>query len=174
VRTNGRDPASLLPEARALVREVSPNVPLASVRTLDQILTDSMGRTTFALIMIVVAATVALALGLVGIYGVLSYAVSQRRREIAVRMAVGARGRNVRLMVVRQSLTMVGAGVLVGLVAALGLTRLLASLLYGVEPTDPVTLLSVTLALVLVATVACYLPACEASKVAPLDALRAE
>jgi ABC-type antimicrobial peptide transport system permease subunit len=155
-----------------LVREVNPNVPLASVRTLDEIVADSMGRTTFTLIMIAIAATVALALGLIGIYGVLSYVVSQRRREIGVRMAVGAEGRDVRSMVVRQALTLVGAGVAIGLVATRVLTRLLASLLYGVEPTDLATLLSVTASLVLVALVACYLPAHQASKIDPMEALR--
>jgi ABC-type antimicrobial peptide transport system permease subunit len=122
--------------------------------------------------MIAIAATVALALGLIGIYGVLSYVVSQRRREIGVRMAVGAEGRDVRSMVVRQALTLVGAGVAIGLVATRVLTRLLASLLYGVEPTDLATLLSVTASLVLVALVACYLPAHQASKIDPMEALR--
>jgi predicted permease len=172
LRSGGGDPTSLLPNARQLVREVNPNVPLASVRTLDEIVADSMGRTTFTLIMIAIAATVALALGLIGIYGVLSYVVSQRRREIGVRMAVGAEGRHVRSMVVRQALTLVGAGVAIGLVATRVLTRLLASLLYGVEPTDLATLLSVTASLVLVALVACYLPAHQASKIDPMEALR--
>jgi ABC-type antimicrobial peptide transport system permease subunit len=155
-----------------VVREVNPNVPLASVRTLDEIVADSMGRTTFTLIMIAIAATVALALGLIGIYGVLSYVVSQRTREIGVRMAVGAERRDVRSMVVRQALTLVGTGVAIGLVATRVLTRLLASLLYGVEPTDLATLLSVTASLILVALVACYLPAHQASKIDPMEALR--
>ena len=174
VRTNRPTAFSLLPEANAAVRAVNPNLPLASVSTLDQILAESMARTSFTLVMFAIAAAVALALGLVGIYGVISYVVSQRTREIGVRMALGADRRDVSRMVLRQGMILAGIGVVVGLVAAVGLTRLMSSLLYGVEPTDPVTLGVVAALLTAVALVASYLPALRASRTDPLEALRFE
>jgi predicted permease len=173
IRTNGRTPTSILPDVRLVVSGVDPDLPVASVRTLDEILARSMGRTSFALAMIAIAAAVALSLGLIGIYGVITYVVSQRTREIGVRMAVGAQARDVRRMVVRQAGTLIGLGVAIGLVASVGLTRVLASLLYGVEATDPTTFATVTAALAAVALTACYVPARRASQVDPVEALRA-
>ena len=174
VRTSRPTASSLLPELRAAVREVNANLPLANVRTLDDILAQSMAPTTFTLVMLAIAAAVALALGVVGIYGVISYIVSQRTREIGVRMALGADGRDVRWMVLRQGVILAGIGVVVGLVAAIGLTRLMSSLLYGVEATDPVTFAAVTALVTAVALVASYLPAVRASRTDPLVALRFE
>jgi len=174
VRTSRSTASSLLPEVRTVVGTVNPNLPLANVRTLDEILDRSMARTSFTLVMLSIAAAVALALGLVGIYGVISYVVSQRTREIGVRMALGADRRHVSWMVLRQGMILTSIGVVVGLVAAVGLTRLMSSLLYGVEPTDPVTFGVVVAVLVAVALVASYLPALRASRTDPLEALRFE
>jgi predicted permease len=174
VRTTRRAAASLLPEARAAVAAVNPNLPLANVRTLDEILAQSMARTSFTLVMLSIAAVVALALGVVGIYGVISYIVSHRTREIGVRMALGASHRDVSRMVLRQGMILAVIGVVVGLVVAVGLTRLMSALLYGVEATDPVTFGVVAAMLVAVALVASYLPAIRASRTDPLAALRFE
>jgi ABC-type antimicrobial peptide transport system permease subunit len=167
-------PASLLPQARAAVGAVNPNLPLANVRTLDDILARSMARTSFTLVTLTIAAAVALALGLVGLYGVIAYIVSQRTHEIGVRMALGATRRDVSRMVLRRGMILAGAGVIVGLVAAVVLTRLMSSLLYGVEPTDPITFAAVATLLIGVAFVASFLPASRASRIDPLVALRLE
>ena len=174
VRTSRPTPSSLVPDVRAVVRAVNPNLPLANIRTLDQILAQSMARTSFISVMLAIAAAVALALGLVGIYGVISYVVSQRTREIGVRMALGADRRDVSRMVLRQGMILAGIGVVVGLIAAVGLTRVMASFLYGVEATDPVTFGAVAALLTAVALVASYLPALRASRTDPLEALRFE
>jgi putative ABC transport system permease protein len=133
-----------------------------------------MARTTFTLIMIGAAAGVALLLGAIGIYGVISYMVSLRTREIGVRMALGARADQVRRMVVRQGLVLAAIGAAIGLVGALGMSRLISSLLYGIAPYDPVTLGSVTLGLLVVAAVASWLPAMRAARIDPIEALRSE
>ncbi len=174
VRTNRPRAASVLPEVREAVRAVNPNLALARVRTLDDILAESMARTSFTVVLLAIAAAVALALGVVGIYGVISYIVSQRTHEIGVRMALGADRRDVRQMVLRQGVILAGIGVVIGLGAAVGLTRFMSSLLYGVEATDPVTFGAATAMLVTVALVATYLPAVRASRTDPLVALRFE
>ena len=174
VRTSRPTASSILPEVRAAVWAVNPNLPLADEQTLDDILAHSMARTSFTLVMLAIAAAVALALGLVGIYGVISYVVSQRTREIGLRMALGADRRDVSRMVLRQGMILAGIGVVVGLVAAMGLTPVMSSLLYGVEATDPVTFGVVAALLTAVALVASYLPALRASRIDPLEALRFE
>jgi ABC-type antimicrobial peptide transport system permease subunit len=133
-----------------------------------------MARTSFTMIMLLIASAVALALGLVGVYGVVSYVVSQRTREIGVRLAVGAAGRDVRDMVLRYALTHAGLGIGVGLIASWALTGLMSSLLYGVEPTDPITFISVAIMLTAVALLASYLPARRAARTDPMVALRSE
>ena len=133
-----------------------------------------MARTTFTLIMIGAAAGVALLLGAIGIYGVISYMVSLRTREIGVRMALGARSDQVRRMVVRQGLVLAVIGAGIGLVGAFGLSRLIGSLLFGITPNDPLTFGVVTLGLLGVAAVASWLPAMRAARIDPMEALRAD
>ncbi len=164
----------LLDAAREAVWSVNPNLPVARVRTLDEYVDRSMARTSFTLIMLGIAAAVALFLGSVGIYGVVSYVVSQRTREIGVRMALGAEQSDVRRMVLKQAMMLTGGGVVLGLAGAMGLTRLMSSLLFGVSPMDPVTFGSVAVGLSGVALLASYLPARRAAKVDPVVALRFE
>jgi predicted permease len=165
---------SFFEEVRSAVWSVNPNLPLANVRTLEEILERSMARTSFALVMLGIASGVALLLGAVGIYGVLSYSVSQRTREIGVRMALGAARRDVNRLVLEESAPLVLAGLAAGILAALGLTRLMAALLFGVSPIDPVTFVAVASALAAIALVASYLPARRAAGLDPTEALRWE
>jgi predicted lysophospholipase L1 biosynthesis ABC-type transport system permease subunit len=174
VRVRTGDPNAIQPQVREAVWAVNPNLPLARVTTLDQFVDDSMARTSFTLVMLAIAAGVALFLGAVGVYGVISYIVSQRTREIGVRMALGAEQADVRRMVLKQGGTLAGAGVVVGLIIASLLTRLMSSLLYGVSPIDLPTFGAVALTLSAIALLASYLPARRASSVAPVMALRAE
>lgn len=174
VRTRGRLPESLVPEARAAVWAVNPNLPLADVKTLDEILGQSLARTAFTLVLLGIAAAVALFLGTVGIYGVISYVVSQRTREIGVRMALGARHTDVSMMVLRSGMALVLGGLAIGLAVAVGASRLLAALLYGVRPNDPLTYGGVSLLLAVVALSTAYLAARRAASVDPIEALRAE
>lgn len=167
-------PTALMAAVRKQVWALDSRLPIAHVRTLRSLVNDSMARTSFTLVMLGIAATVALLLGMVGIYGVISYLVGQRRREIGVRMALGATARNVSGMVVRQGLTLAAFGIALGLAAAFGLNRLLTSLLFGVSASDPMTYGAVALALLGVATLASYLPARRASMIDPVVALREE
>ena len=172
VRSAVTDPMALLGPAREAIWSVNPNLPLARVRTLDEYVDRSMARTSFTLVMLGIAAAIALFLGSVGIYGVISYVVSQRTREIGVRMAMGAERGEVSRMILRQALVLAGGGVVVGLAGSVGLTRLMSSLLFGVSPMDPVTFASVAVALAAIALVASYLPARRAASVDPIVALR--
>ncbi len=174
VRGAAGGPATLLPQLREAVWSVNPNLPLARVRTLQEIVADSMGRTSFTLVLLGIAAAVALFLGSVGIYGVISYIVSQRTREIGVRMALGAERSDVSGMVLRQAGGLAFGGVVVGLAAAAGLTRLMSSLLYGVSPMDPATFASVALGLSAVALLASWIPARRAARTDPVVSLRFE
>ena len=174
VRTATADPASLAPAIRRLVRELDPQVALANVRAMDDVVARSMSRTSFTLLLLGVAAGIALVLSGVGIYGVISYVVGQRRGEIGIRMALGARGTQVAGLVVGQSVRLAAAGVVLGLAGAVATTRILRSLLFEVSPTDALTLGSVSVLLVLLAAGASYLPARRAARVDPVDALRNE
>ena len=156
------------------VWSVNASLPVASMRTMQDIYDRSLGRTSFTLVMLVAAAGAALVLGVVGLYGVLSYAVSTRRREIAIRFALGARVRDVQTRIVRQGVALAGIGVGVGLVAAAAVTRLMASLLYDVQSVDPLTYAAVAAGLIGVAALASYLPARRASTVHPAESLAAE
>lgn len=162
----------ILAQVRRAVETVSTSVPVAQPRTMAELVSRSMARTAFALVMLSLAGGVALLLGAIGIYGVISYAVSQRTREIGVRMALGARQVDVSSMIVRQGMMLTAIGVGVGLAAASGLTRLMSSLLYGVNPIDVPTFGVVAVALAAVATLASWLPAHRAAAVNPAVTLR--
>jgi predicted permease len=163
---------SLLDEVRRTVWSVNPRLPLAQVRTLDEILDRSMARTSFTLVMLAIAAVTALLLGGVGIYGVTAYSVAQRSREIGVRMALGAQRGDVARLVLRQGLALAGVGVVVGLAAALGLTRLMSALLYGVAPLDPATFAAGGVGAALLALAASWFPARRAARVDPVETLQ--
>jgi len=173
IRTAG-DPLAVFPTVRNEIWALDRNLPLINVQALSSVVNGAMARTTFTLIMIGAAAGVALLLGAIGIYGVISYMVSLRTREIGVRMALGARSDQVRRMVVRQGLVLAAIGAAIGLAGALAMSRLISSLLYGIAPYDPLTLGSVTLGLLVVAAVASWLPAMRAARIDPIEALRAE
>jgi len=165
---------SFLNEVRQAVWSINPNLPLADVHALDFYYKRSMARTSFTLIMLGVAGSMALLLGVVGIYGVIAYSVSQRTREIGIRMALGAQHQTLTGMFVRHGLTLTGIGVGCGLVVAVVVMRLMSSLLFKVSPVDPVAYGAASLGLVATAFLASYLPSRRASAVDPVESLRAE
>jgi len=173
VRTEG-DPMALTDAVRARIRELDPNLPVANVELLERRLDASLARTAFTLVMLLLAAAVALLLGTVGLYGVIAYAVARRRRELGVRMALGARRWDVGRLVIRQSLVLGAIGVALGLVAATVTLRLLETLLYGVETADPVTLAAASALLLAVSVAAAWLPAHRAASTEPQEILRRE
>jgi putative ABC transport system permease protein len=162
----------LLNEIRQAVWSVAPYLPLTEVNTLNDYYTRSMARTSFTLVMLAFAGGMALFLGIVGLYGVIAYSVSQRKREIGIRMALGAGKSEILNMIIGQGTKLVLIGVAIGLAGALGLTRFLSGLLYGVKPSDPLTLVAVSALLMAVALLASYIPARQAAKVDPMAALR--
>jgi predicted permease len=166
--------AGLMQAVREAVWGVNPNLPLADVQTLDRLAAQSMARTSFTLVLLGIAATIALVLGAVGLYGVISYAVAQRTREFGVRMALGARRGDVGRLVLRHAAVLVTIGVTVGLLAAFGLTRLMSAMLFGVAAADPVTFAAVAAVLATVAIAASLVPVLRATRVDPLEALRWE
>ena len=174
IRTPRAASTVFLQELRQVVASVNPNLPLANVRTLETIYNRSLARTSFTLVLLAIAGGMALLLGVVGIYGVISYSVSQRTREIGIRLALGAQLQEVTGMFVRHGLVLSGIGAACGLAAAFVLTRLMRSLLFDVSPSDPLTYVAVSVGLVLAAMLASYLPARKAAAVDPAEALRAE
>ncbi len=174
VRSPRASSEAFLKEVREAVWSVNPNVPLSSVHTLGHFYTESMARTSFTLVMLAVAGGMALLLGIVGIYGVIAYSVSQRTREIGIRMALGAQRQTLISMFVRHGLLLTGVGIACGLVASFAVMRLMSSLLFNVSPLDPVTYAAVTVGVVITAYLACYLPSRRAATIDPVDALRAE
>ena len=174
VRSPRTGSEGFLKEIREAVWSVNANLPLANVHTLDYFYRRSMARTSFTLIMLGVAGGMALLLGVVGIYGVIAYSVSQRTREIGIRMALGAQQQTLVRMFVRHGLLLTGAGVVCGLLAAVFLMRLMSSLLFNVSPADPATYGAVSIGLVATAWLACYLPSRRAAAMDPVEALRAE
>jgi ABC-type antimicrobial peptide transport system permease subunit len=174
MRSNRAGTQAFINEMQQAVWSVNSNLPVASVSTMQDIYSQSMARTSFTLVMLAIAGTMALALGVLGIYGVISYAVSQRTREIGIRMALGAKKSELAWMFVRSALVLTGIGVAIGVVAAAGLTQFMKSLLFGISPLDPFTYVAIPFFLVFSAVLAGYLPARRAAAVNPVEALRAE
>jgi predicted permease len=174
VRSPRAGSRTFMNEVQERVWSVDADVPLADVSTLGTLYTKSMARTSFTLVMLCVAGSMALLLGVVGIYGVISYAVSQRTREIGIRMALGAQRDTLTAMFVRQGLRLTLIGAACGLVAAFVSMRLMSSLLFNVSPVDPITYITITIGVVAVAYLACYLPSRRAATVEPMEALRTE
>ncbi|HZV88295.1 MAG TPA: ABC transporter permease [Candidatus Binatus sp.] len=174
IRSERAGTESFLNEVRQAVWSVNSNLPLASVRTMQEVYAKSVARTSFTLVMLGIASTMALALGLIGIYGVISYTVSQRKREIGIRLALGAQSEDVVSMVLKQGAKLALLGVCIGVAAAFALARLMTSLLFGVTAHDPLTFAAVAALLILVALLACYIPARRAMEVDPIVALRYE
>jgi putative ABC transport system permease protein len=176
VKAGMSSPESLTGAVRSILREMDPEVPLANVRTMHDVIMNSerMARTTFTMMLLGIAAVVALFLSAVGLYGVIAYLVGRRTAEIGVRMALGARVSEVARLVVMQSVRLTAIGIVIGVGAALVVTRTLTSLIWGVEPTDPVTLLGVSILLLMVAVLASVVPARRAARTDPSVALRAD
>lgn len=165
---------NFISELQRAVWSVNSDLPVASVRTMQEIYGDSLARTSFTLVMLAIAGSMGLALSIIGIYGVISYAVSQRTREIGIRVALGAQNRELRWMFIRSALAMAGFGIAVGMVAASAVVQLMKSLLFGVSPLDPWTFITVPLVLTTAAVFASHLPARRASRLNPMVALRSE
>lgn len=174
VRSTRVGSPGFLAELRQAVWSVNRNLPLAAVQTLEEIRSHSMAQTSFAMVMLAIAGSVALLLGAVGIYGVIAYVAAQRTREIGIRMALGAQAADVRRLILRQGMTLAGVGITIGLVGALGVTRVLRALLYETSPTDPLTFAGVVPLLVAAALLACWVPARRAMRADPIVALRCE
>jgi len=168
------DPNQLIAALRAQVKAVDPDQPIYNIRTMDEIRAESVAPERLNLTLLSLFAGIALMLAVVGIYGVMSYTVTQRTHEIGIRMAIGAQPRDVFKMVIGQGMMLALIGVAFGLVGAFALTRLMATMLFGVEPTDPATFASIAVLLTGVALVACYIPGRRATKVDPVVSLRYE
>lgn len=174
VRASGGDPRGLTASLREVLQRLDPDLPVIGVRTTAEITSGAMARTTFAMVLLVIASGVALLLGSIGIYGVLAYAVVLRTREIGVRMALGAAPSRMLGMLVGQGMRLVAVGVVAGVAGAFATGRGLSTLLYGITPTDVPSLAAVVVALVIVATLASLVPARRASRIAPTEALRSD
>ena len=168
------DPASLAAPVRREIRAVDPDQPVYQIATMKQLISDSVSERRFTLVLLGVFAGIALSMAGIGIYGVISYSVSQRTREIGIRVALGAQTGDVLRLVIRQGMTLVVSGVAIGLAASFGLTRLMEKLLFGVTARDPATFTAVASILTFIALLACYIPARRAAKVDPMVALRWE
>jgi ABC-type antimicrobial peptide transport system permease subunit len=174
IRTPRAGSEAFLNEVRQAVWSVNGSLPLSDVYTVEHYYNMSMARTSFTLVMLGVSGGMALLLGVVGIYGVIAYSVSQRRREIGIRMALGAQQQTVSGMFVRQGLSLTLVGVACGLLTATVVMRFMSSVLFKVNPVDPLTYLAVSMGIVAVAFLASYLPARRAAAVDPIETLRAE
>jgi ABC-type antimicrobial peptide transport system permease subunit len=173
VRTT-EDPASVTTAIRRIVRETNPSVPVSDVRTMSAVVGDSMSKTRFTTLLVGAFATLALLLGAVGIYGVMSYLVSQRAREMGIRIALGAKRADVVRLVVGRAMWLAATGGIVGIAAAIFVARALRQWLYGVSPSDPITLTAVSVLLLGVASLASFAPALRATRVDPALSLREE
>ena len=174
VRSTRTGSEGFVSELGRAVWSINSQLPMAGVLRLQEIYDRSLARTSFALVMLVIAGAMALLLGITGIYGVISYSVSQRTREIGIRVALGAQARSVRRMFVAHGLVLGGVGVAIGIAAAAGMMRLMSTMLFDVSPADPLTYGVVSLALIAAATLASYIPAARATAVDPMHVLRAE
>ena len=159
---------------RKVVADVDPSVPISNMKTSEQVVSASVATPRFTMWLLVTFALLALVLGAVGVYGVITYSVSRRRHEIGIRMALGAQQSDILRMIIWQSLALTLVGILVGSAAALGVTRVLRNLLYEVSPVDPVAFVVVTVLLALVTVAASYFPARRATRIDPLLALRSD
>ena len=171
VRSDG-EPLSLVPAIRSVIEAVDSDLPISDIRSMEDVVAASMSRTSFTMSLLVLAAIIALFLGSVGIYGVISYVVSQRTGEIGVRLALGADSKKVRRMILIHGMKLAGAGVVIGLLASAAMGRLLNSLLYGVSSFDPVTFVGGSLIFLEVAALAAVVPALRASRIPPAFALQ--
>jgi predicted permease len=174
LRTTGSDPLALTNTVTQMVQELEPGAAVANAASMETVLARSIARRSFTMVLLAIAAGIALLLSAVGIYGVISYIVTQRRGEIGVRVALGAQVGHVTRMVLGESLWLALAGVVIGVGAALATTRVLSALLYGVEPNDPATLVIVPAVLLVVALIASYAPARRAARTDPVEALRGD
>ena len=172
VRTDGADPISLVPSLRAIARELDPRVPFIARRTMDAVVSRSMARVSFNLVLLGIAGAMGLLLSAVGLYGVVSYVVAQRRSEIGIRMALGATSHSVSRMVVLQSVRLAALGVVIGLAGALAAGRALQAMLFEVSATDPLVLASVAVLLMAIVTLASWIPAKRAARIEPTEAMR--
>jgi hypothetical protein len=173
LHTNG-DPLGFIPAAREALREVGPRIPMVDPTTANNVYKAATASTSFTVILLGIASAIAMILGTVGIYGVISYVVTRRTSEIGVRMALGAPGASVLRSVVTQGMVLTGVGIALGLVGAWGMSRVLSSLLYGVSATDPLTYLGTAGGLAGVAFLASWIPARRAAAIDPVEALRSE
>jgi putative ABC transport system permease protein len=171
VRAAG-DPAVIMNTVRRELQQLEPTMPLLNVTTLQDVFEQALWAPRMGAALLGIFALLALLLASIGLYGVMAYSVSQRRRELGIRLALGARQQDVRNMVVRQGVLLAIGGVTIGLAAAIALARLVTNLLYGVSASDPVTFAVIPVVLLAVAVVATYLPAWRASRVDPVEALR--
>jgi predicted permease len=174
IRSDRAGNQGFLAEIQRAVWSVNGNLPVATMETMQEIYDRSLARTSFSLVMLAIAGSMALVLGILGIYGVISYAVSQRTREIGIRLALGAQKAELKWMFVRSAMILTGIGVGIGIVAAAGLTQFMKSLLFGISPLDPVTYIAISVILISSAMLASYLPARRAAAVDPVVALRTE
>ncbi len=172
LRSNRAGNESLVADIQQAIWSIDGSLPIANASTMQEIYSKSMERTSFTLGMLAIAGSMALSLGIIGIYGVISYAVSQRTREMGIRLALGAQKNKLKWMFVRSALTLTAIGIVIGLTAAAALTQSMRSLLFGISPVDPITYLTVPFVLAAAAVVASYLPARRAASINPVEALR--
>jgi putative ABC transport system permease protein len=173
VRTSG-DPLSVVSAIHAELQQLDREQPMASVATMEQLLADSLSRSRFTMLLLGIFAAFALVLAAVGIYGLIAYSVTQRTQELGIRIALGAQRRDVLRLVLGQGTRLTLFGLVLGIAAAIGITRLMASLLFDISATDPLTFAGVAALLAFVALLACFIPARRATRVDPIVALRYE
>ena len=174
IRSSRAGTESFLREVATAIHSVNPSLPLAQMRTLNDVYRRSMARTSFTLILLGIAGTMALALAIIGVYGVLAYAVGNRRREVSIRVALGAQPNQVKSLFVKRGILLACVGSVVGVAAAMALSRWVSSLLFGVTALDPATYLASALIVSTAALIASYIPARRASSVDPMESLRAD